>query len=80
MLCQKVEPMVHGLAQDYAGRMKFEVVPYNEGDNQKRIAAYGLDVHGMVIVDQTGAKVWSESGHKQTRAGVEAAIKKLLDG
>jgi len=78
MLCAKVEPMVHGLAKDYAGKMKFEVVPYDQGNNKQRIADYQLDLHGMVIVDQTGAKVWGESGHKQTRAGVEAAIKQLL--
>jgi len=69
---------VHGLAKDYTGKMKFEVVPYDQGDNPKRIADYGLDLHGMVIVDQDKKKVWSESGHKQTREGVEAAIKKLL--
>ncbi len=71
---------MHGLAKDYAGKMKFEVVPYNQGDSQQRIADYELGQHGMVIADQDKKKVWSESGHKQTRAGVEAAIKKLLGG
>ncbi|MEO6596178.1 MAG: hypothetical protein ABIP94_15630 [Planctomycetota bacterium] len=69
---------MHELAKAYEGKMKFEVVKYNEGDSQARIAAYELDKHGMVIADQNKAKVWSESGHKQTKEGIEAAIKKVL--
>ena len=69
---------MHGLAKDYAGKMKFEVVPYDQGDSKKRIADYGLGEHGMVIVDQDKKKVWSEPGHTQTREGVEAAIKQAL--
>ncbi len=69
---------MHELAKDYGNRMKFEVVKYNEGDSQQRIADYGLNIHGMVIVDQDKKKVWSESGHKQTREVVEPAIRKLL--
>ncbi len=80
MLCAKIEPMVHGLAEDYAGKMKFEVRSYNEGDSPDRITRYGLDVHGMVITDAADKVQWSESGHKQTRAGVQAAVDKLLGG
>lgn len=69
---------MHGLAKEYGDRMAFEVVKHDEGDSQQRIAAHGLDVHGMVIADAKGAKVWAESGHKQTREGVEAAVKKAL--
>ena len=69
---------MHGLAKDYAGRMAFEVVKYNEGDSPQRIKDYGINVHGMLIVDQDKKKVWVESGHKQTRELVEAEIKKLL--
>ncbi|MCA8976891.1 MAG: hypothetical protein KDC98_19365 [Planctomycetes bacterium] len=78
MFCAKVEPIVNGLAQDYAGRMKFEIRPYDEGDAPELIRKHALDRHGMVITDPTGAARWKESGHKQTRAGVEAAIKQLL--
>lgn len=72
--------MVDGLAKDYAGKMKFEVRIYNEGDSQERIARYGLDRHGMVITDQADTKLWSESGHLQKRAVVGAAIDSLLGG
>ena len=72
--------MVHGLEKDYAGKLKFAIRGYQEGDSQQRIKDYGLDVHGMVITDQTGKKHWMESGHKQTRPVVEAAIKSLLGG
>jgi hypothetical protein len=78
MLCQKVEPIVNGLTQDYQGKIDCKVVKYNEGDSQERIKRYGLDVHGMVITDQTDKVLWSESGHKQTRDGVVAAITKVL--
>ena len=70
---------MHGLAQEYQGRMTFEVVRYDEGDSPQRIKDYGIDKHGMVIVDKDQKEpVWVESGHKQTREGVEAQIKKLL--
>ncbi|HEX6813545.1 MAG TPA: hypothetical protein VF384_18140 [Planctomycetota bacterium] len=58
--------------------MKFEVVRYDEGDSPQRIKDYGIDKHGMLIVDQDKKKVWMESGHKQTREVVEAEIKRLL--
>jgi len=80
MLCSKIEPMVHGLAEDYAGKMTFVVRDYKEGDSPARITRYGLDVHGMVITDGADEVQWSESGHKQTRDGVKAAIDKLLGG
>lgn len=78
MFCAKVEPMVHALAKKYDGRMQFEVKNYKEGDSPAKIAEYGLEVHGMVITDASGAKLWHESGHKQTRDVVEAAIEKVL--
>ena len=77
-MCAQVEPIVHGLAKDYEGRMTFEVVRYDQGDSPQRIKDYGIDRHGMLIVDQDKKKVWLESGHKQTRERVEAEIKKLL--
>lgn len=80
MLCSKIEPMVHGLAADYAGKMTFVVRNHQEGDSPARITRYGLDVHGMVITDAADKVLWSESGHKQTRADVQAAIDRLLGG
>jgi hypothetical protein len=71
---------VHELAKDYAGAVDCKVVQHDEGDSAARIVRYGLNVHGMVIVDQDDQVVWSESGHKQTKAGVVAAIQKLLGG
>ena len=69
---------MHELAADYSGRMTFEVVKYNEGDSPQRIKDYGIEKHGMLIVDQDKKKVWMESGHNQTRERVEAEIKRLL--
>lgn len=71
---------MHGLAKDYAGRLQFEVVKYNEGDSQQRIEKYGLIQHGMILCDDQQNLVWSESGHKQTREGVVAALEKALGG
>ena len=78
MFCAKVEPIVNELEQDYGSKMNFVIRPYNEGDAQDLIAQYELDKHGMVITGKGGASRWKESGHKQTREGVEAVIKKLL--
>lgn len=71
---------MHALAKDYGTRMKFEVVKHAEGDSPQRIAAFGLNVHGMVIADQDKNKLWAESGHQQKREAVEAEIEKLLGG
>jgi len=78
MFCSKVEPMVHALAEKYDGQMRFEVKDYEKDDSPALIEKYELERHGMVITDADGAKLWHESGHKQTREGVEAAIEKLL--
>jgi hypothetical protein len=77
-MCGKVEPIVHGLAKDYEGKVSCKVVKHDEGDSQERIKRYGLDIHGMVLTDQDDKVLWSESSHKQTRAGVEAALQKVL--
>lgn len=69
---------MNGLATDYQGKIDCKVVKHNEGDSQARIQRYGLDQHGMVITDQDDKVLWSESGHKQTRDGVAAAIQKVL--
>ena len=70
MLCGKIEPIVNGLAKEYGDEMDFQVVDYQEGDSQAKIKKYALGVHGMVITDQAGNKIWSEPGHKQTRPGI----------
>ena len=69
---------MNGFASDYEGKMKFVVADGKTDANLARIKKYGLDIHGMVITDQDDTLVWSESGHKQTKAGVKAAIEKSL--
>lgn len=69
---------MHELAKDYAGRVDCKVVKHDQADSPARIQRYGLDKHGMVITDAADKVLWSESGHKQTKAGVVAAIDKLL--
>ncbi|MBK8098320.1 MAG: hypothetical protein IPK26_14515 [Planctomycetes bacterium] len=70
--------MVHELAKEFAGRMECKVVNYQDGDSPQRIKRYGLEQHGMVIVDQADTKAWAESGHKQQKNAVVAAIQKVL--
>lgn len=61
--------------------MKFAVEDGNTDASKKRIAKYGLDIHGMVITDdKDDSVVWSESGHNQKKDGVKAAIDKVLGG
>jgi hypothetical protein len=79
-MCAKVEPIVHGLAQQYAGKIDCVVTNHDEGDSKQRIARYGLNIHGMVITDAQDKVLWSESGHNQTKEGVVAAIAKVLGG
>ena len=78
MFCAKVEPIVRGLEKDYGDKMTFVIRNYQEDDAPALIEYFDLDVHGMAITDKQGTLHWKESGHKQTREGVEAAIKKLL--
>ena len=80
MLCAKIVPIVNGLEKEFAGKLAFDVVGVDEGDSQQRIDRYGLDIHGMVITDDQDQVVWAESGHKQTAAGVRAAIEQALGG
>lgn len=78
MLCRKVEPIVNGLEKEYGSQMDFEIVDYEKGDSPERIKKYGLGLHGMVITDQAGNRVWSEPGHKQTRPAIVKGIKYSL--
>ena len=78
MSCAKVEPMVHGLKETHGDKMTFTIKDYQKDDSSDLIAKYELGVHGMVIVDDKGAKVWSEEGHKQELATVESAVKSAL--
>ncbi|MEC7583641.1 MAG: hypothetical protein VYE77_04930 [Planctomycetota bacterium] len=78
MLCGKVEPIVNGLEKEYGSQLDFEIVDYKKGDSPERIKKYDLGVHGMVITDQAGNRIWSESGHKQTRPGIVKGIKYSL--
>lgn len=80
MLCQIATSMVHGLEEKFADRMAFEVVDYSTPENQAKIEEYGLDQHGMVITDQDGNLVWSESGHSQKETEVTAQIEAALGG
>lgn len=77
-MCARVEPIVHGLATEFAGKVECKVVNHDAGDSQARIQRYGLNLHGMVVVDGNDKVLWSESGHNQTRDGVTAALRKLL--
>jgi len=78
MLCSKVVPIVNGFAKDYEGKMKFAVEDANTDANMTLIAKYGFEKHGMVITDDKGSVLWSESGHLQKKDVVKAAIDKVL--
>lgn len=71
---------MHELAQKYTGKLVCEVKNHDAGDSPARIQRYGLNIHGMVITGADDKVLWSESSHKQTREGVEAAIAKVLGG
>ena len=58
--------------------MTFEVKNWKDGDSPELIEKYKLGRHGMVITDAEGKALWSQGGHKQTKTGVEKAIKKVL--
>lgn len=72
--------MVHGLAKqdEFAKRIEFVIENYQEGDSPERITKYGLERHGMILTDRGGKLLWSESGHKQQRETVVAALRDAL--
>ncbi len=78
MFCEKVEPIVHELAKEYAGKVDCQVVKHDAEGSAARIVRYGLDRHGMVVTSADDKVLWLESGHKQTKAGVVQALQKLL--
>ena len=78
MLCEIITSVVHGLEEKFEGQLTFEVVDHSTPENQARIKEYGLGRHGMVITDQDGNLLWSESGHDQVEAEVAATIERLL--
>ncbi|MFK7741069.1 MAG: hypothetical protein AB8H80_12175 [Planctomycetota bacterium] len=71
---------MNGLAEDYAGKLEFEVLPTTAEGSAERMKKYGFDVHGMVLTDQDDNVVWKEDGHKQKREGVQSAIDEALGG
>ena len=73
-----MEPIVNGLQKTYGDRMTFQVKDYKKGDSPQLIQKHDLGKHGMVITDAKGNKLWSEPGHKQTKEGVEEAIRRVL--
>ncbi|MCR9244866.1 MAG: hypothetical protein NXI31_07530 [bacterium] len=67
---------MNALEKDYGSKVKFVVKPAAE--ELDTIQSYELGSHGMVLCGSKNELLWKESGHKQTRAGIEAAIKKAL--
>lgn len=72
--------MVRGLAKDYDGRVVCRVEDYQKGDSPALIKKHGIEKHGMILTDAEGKLLWSESGHKQQRDKVAAALDKVLSG
>ena len=73
-----MQPIVDGLEKVYGNKVTFQVKNYEEGDSPQLIQKYELGKHGMVITDGEGNKLWSEPSHKQTKEGVEKAIKRVV--
>lgn len=69
------------LAQEYEGRVRFEVVPAEETENrQDEIDAYGFTAqrHGLVGFDPSGAALVKMPGHMFGKEEIDAAIQTLL--
>ena len=73
-------PIVNGLAEQYDGRMEFEVVKTTDPGAEERIKQYGFDIHGMVITDAQDKILWKEEGHLMKGPAVQAQIDQLLGG
>ena len=69
---------MHGLEKTYGEKLTFLIKNHDQGDSPQLIQQYELDRHGMVITDGKGNLLWSESGHMQTKVGIEKAIAEVL--
>ena len=70
-----MEPIVHGLSQEYAGRVVFESRNADEAMGKRSADAYGLRGHpAYVIALPSGAPLWSRVGlveEEVLRAAIE---------
>lgn len=69
------------LAQEYEGRVRFEVVPAEETkQRQDEIDEYGFtaQMHGLVGFDRSGAAAVKMPGHMFGKEEIDAAIQTLL--
>lgn len=58
-----MEPIVHGLSQEYGERMVFELRNADEEAGKRSADAYGVRGHpAYVIVAPSGARLWSRVG------------------
>jgi len=71
-------PIVNGLAEEYEGKMDFEVVSTKAPGAAEQMKHYGFDIHGMLITDSKDKVLWKEEGHTQKRPAIKAQIDKLL--
>lgn len=79
----KVETAVGELAQQYEGRVRFEVVPAEETANRgEEIEEFGFTAqkHGLVGFDPSGAAIVKMPGHMFGKDEITAAIEQLLAG
>lgn len=66
------------LAEQYDGKMDFEVLLTTAPGAAEHIRELGFDKHGMVITDAQDKVLWKEDGHTQKKPAIQSQIDKLL--
>ncbi|MDQ3248557.1 MAG: hypothetical protein M3Q45_05040 [Chloroflexota bacterium] len=64
-----MQPIVHGLEAEFAGRIAFEQYDANTEKGQATMATYGLRAHpSYVVVALDGKRLWSFMGQMSAEA------------
>ena len=72
--------MVDGLEKEFGDRMDFSQKDHSTPESEAEMKRFDIGkMHGMIILDSDGKKLWKEDGHEQKREVVEAEIEKVLE-
>jgi len=77
--CVGARAAVDALTTRLEGKVvEFELLSTSAEDARTRMRAYGLERHGMVVVDGDDNVIWRQEGHDQTLERTVASIETAL--
>ena len=69
-----------GLAEEYKGVLRCDVLDATIAESKARIKEYGFDNHGLVIFDDQNVVQVKMNGHYMTDAEVREALATVMGG